>query len=108
MVTSDSLTSMSKAIWELQTSRKWESTHTPKNVSMDLVREASEAMEHCIWPENKEIMENEKLKSDIALELADVLHATILLADILHINLSESFWIKLEELKVRYPAPEDK
>ncbi len=102
---SDSLSVMKEAIWQLQRSRKWEHTHTPKNVSMDLVREASEAMEHCIWPENDAILANEKTRHEIALELADVLHATILLAEILHIDLAGSFWEKLEELKIRYPEP---
>jgi len=107
VMANDSLSSMTAAIWELQRSRKWENTHTPKNVSMDLVREASEAMEHCIWPENEQILANEKIKHDIALELADVLHATILLSEILHIDLAASFWEKLEELKIRYPEPKE-
>lgn len=103
----DSLSAMKDAMWQLQKSRKWEATHTPKNVSMDLVREASEAMEHCIWPENEAILANEKIRHDIALELADVLHATLLLSEILHIDLAGSFWEKLEELKVRYPEPKE-
>ncbi|MEA2056762.1 MAG: nucleotide pyrophosphohydrolase [Patescibacteria group bacterium] len=95
------LKKMRQAVRQLSTDKGWEPFHTPKNTVMDLVREASEAMEHMLWPTNEELKQDEARKEKIALELADVLHSLLLTADSLEIDLVNSFWKKLEIVKNR-------
>jgi len=45
MSNSDSLSNMSKAVINIAKKRGWQKFHTPKNMAMDLVREASEVLD---------------------------------------------------------------
>ena len=102
--TSDKLSEMLKAVKKVTEERGWEKYHTPKNMAMDLAREASEVLEHFIWAKNKEIKKDKKRIAKIKKEMADVLHSLLLLSDVLKINLTKSFWEKLKEVKKRYPS----
>ncbi|MBU0618796.1 nucleotide pyrophosphohydrolase [Patescibacteria group bacterium] len=95
---------MLQAVRQTSKERNWEKHHTPKNLAMDLVREASEALEHFVWATNEEIKKDKKRIKKIQDELGDVLHSMLLLADVLKIDLPKSFWQKLEKVKKRYPA----
>lgn len=95
------LDKMKQAVLQLSKDKGWAPFHTPKNTVMDLVREASEAMELMTWLTNQEIKQDEVRKEKIALELADVLHSLLLTADSLEIDLVDSFWKKLEIVKNR-------
>ena len=97
---------MLQAIQEFRDARDWAQYHTPKDLAMDVVREASEAMECLLWITNEQAEQDEERKEDIAKELADVLHSLLLLSDKLEIDLEQSFWDKLKEIKKRYPAKE--
>jgi NTP pyrophosphatase (non-canonical NTP hydrolase) len=92
---------MKQVVLQLSKDKGWAPFHTPKNTVMDLVREASEAMELMTWLTNQEIKQDEVRKEKIALELADVLHSLLLTADSLEIDLVDSFWKKLEIVKNR-------
>lgn len=98
------LKEMLKAAKVTAKKRGWEKYHTPKNMAMDLSREAGEVLEHFIWEENEEILADKERIEEIRREMGDVLHALILLADILGVDLAESFWTKLREIDVKYPA----
>lgn len=100
---SDRLSDMMRAVKRVSQERGWEKHHTPKNLAMDLVREASEALEHFVWATNGEIKTDKKRIKKIQAELGDVLHAMLLLVDVLKIDLPKSFWQKLEKVKQRYP-----
>jgi NTP pyrophosphatase (non-canonical NTP hydrolase) len=95
--------SMMAAVKKFRDDRNWEQYHTPKNLAMDLVRESSEAVEICLWQTDEELLKDEERKADIAKELADVLHCSLLFSDVLEIDLVRSFWDKLDELDKRYP-----
>jgi len=101
---SNNLQKMLNAVVLISKERGWEKFHAPKNVAMDLVRESSEALEHFIWDSNEEILKDKKRIEKIRMEMADVLHSLLILSYILKIDLSESFWEKLEEVKKRYPV----
>jgi NTP pyrophosphatase (non-canonical NTP hydrolase) len=103
---SDLFSSLLDAVKTFRDDRDWAKYHTPKNLVMDLVREASEAVEICLWQTDEELMKDEERKADIAKELADVLHCLLLLSDLLEIDLEQSFWDKLKELDERYPPEE--
>jgi NTP pyrophosphatase (non-canonical NTP hydrolase) len=104
----DNLSEMLEVVKKIRKERDWDKYHTPKNMAMDLVRESSEVLEHFIWATNQEIKNDGKRIEKIQAEMADVLHTLLVLADILNIDLSQSFWGKLEEIKDRYPASEIK
>ncbi len=94
---------MMAGVKKFRDDRNWAQYHTPKNLAMDLVREASEAVEVCLWQTDEELLVDEERKADIAKELADVLHCLLLFSDVLGVDLEQSFWDKLEELDQRYP-----
>ena len=99
---------MIEAIKEFRDKRNWGQYHTLKDLTMDLVREASEAMECTLWVKEEQVKQDPERKEDIAKELADVLHSLLLLTDKLEIDLEQTFWDKLKELEQRYPADEFK
>ena len=102
----NSISSMLKAVLKFRDERSWVQYHTPKNLAMNLVREASEALEVCLWQTDGQILSDEERKEDIAKELADVLHCLLLFSHTLDIDIVKAFWSKLKELDKRYPASE--
>ncbi len=100
----DSLESMLKAVLKFRDARDWAQYHTPKNVVMDLVREASEAMEICLWEPDSTLLQDEERRQDMAKEMADVLYSLLVLSDTMEVDLAQAFWDKLQELDQRYPA----
>lgn len=98
------LSAMKKAVLRFARERGWEKFHTPKNMAMDLVREAGELMEHFVWlKDGHEVRRDKEILQGVKEEMADVLHALLLLADSLKVDLGESFWQKLKKTAKRYP-----
>ena len=85
--------------------RDWDQFHSPKNLSMALMVEVAELMEHFQWlteaqsghlaPENK---------AAVAEELADVLLYLVRLSDKIGVDLREAALHKLEKNAAKYPA----
>ena len=99
---------MQKAVIKISKDRDWEKFHSPKNMALDVVREVGEMVEHLVWDANKEIKKDKKRIQEISYEMADVLHALLLLADSLKIDLSKAFWEKIKITKRRYPVDQFK
>ena len=76
--------------------RDWDVFQTPKNLSMALIVEAAELVEHFQWmrPEESDSLTNDK-KTKVAEELADILIYTVRLADRLGLDLEQSAKDKL-------------
>lgn len=85
--------------------RGWKKYHAPKNLSMALIVEAAELVEHFQWltPEESWQLEPEK-KSEVSYELADILIYLVRLADILEIDLTEAVFTKIALNEQKYPA----
>ena len=107
-MTNNSLQAMLKAAQKFRDDRDWKQYHTPRNLVMNLVREAGEVLECFLWQTDQAILADEERIEDIAKELADVLNSLLLLSDSLDIDLAEIFWKKLAEVDQRYPADEFK
>jgi NTP pyrophosphatase (non-canonical NTP hydrolase) len=85
--------------------RDWDQFHSPKNLSMALMVEVAELMEHFQWLTEAQSgnLAAEK-KAVVAEELADILLYLVRLADKLDVNLSEAALHKLEKNAAKYPA----
>ena len=85
--------------------RDWDQFQTPKNLSMALIVEAAELVEHFQWmqPEDSESLTNDK-KKNVAEELADILIYTVRLADRLGIDLEQSAKDKVTKNCRKYPV----
>lgn len=89
--------------------RDWKQFHNPKDVSISLMLEAGEVMEHFQWKNKKEIVTHILgHKEDIADELADVLNLLMILAHDLNIDLSIAVKNKLKKAEIRYPIDQAK
>ncbi|MHB0926991.1 MAG: nucleotide pyrophosphohydrolase [Gallionellaceae bacterium] len=85
--------------------RDWDQFHSPKNLSMALMVEAAELMEHFQWlteAQSAELPPNDK--QAVGEELADILLYLVRLSDKLGVDLREAALLKLEKNALKYPA----
>ncbi|MFZ2300952.1 MAG: nucleotide pyrophosphohydrolase [Gallionella sp.] len=85
--------------------RDWDQFHSPKNLSMALMVEAAELMEHFQWlteAQSAELPRDDK--QAVGEELADILLYLVRLSDKLGIDLREAALHKLEKNALKYPA----
>jgi len=85
--------------------RDWDRFHSPKNLSMALMVEVAELMEHFQWLTEAQSgdLAAEK-KAVVAEELADILLYLVRLSDKLEVDLTEAALQKMEKNAVKYPA----
>ena len=84
--------------------RDWNKYHTPKNIAVSVVLEASELLEHFQWspPADEEIDAAKKLQ--ISEELADVMAYLLSLANVLEIDVSSAMAAKMKKNRKKYPV----
>ncbi|MDE2089496.1 MAG: nucleotide pyrophosphohydrolase [Gammaproteobacteria bacterium] len=85
--------------------RDWDQFHSPKNLSMALIAEAAELVEHFQWltEEQSRTLPPGRLQ-EVALELADILIYLIRIADKLGVDLIDAAHRKIAVNEARYPA----
>lgn len=85
--------------------RDWRQFHSPKDMSVALIAEAGELLQHFVWktPEQSEARAVEKL-AEIREEIADVGILLFELADNIGVRLDEAMLDKLEKNERRYPV----
>ena len=89
--------------------RHWKQFHNPKDLALTLALEAAEVLEHVQWRNAKELEAHlRERKSDVADELADVLHVILLLAEHLDIDLADAFVKKMAKNAKKYPVEKSK
>jgi len=100
-----SLEQLREALREFATERDWDQFHSPKNLAMALAAEAGELLEHFQWlGEEQSRSLGEQQRSEVALELADVLSYLVRLADKLDVDLLAAAAAKIAINARRYPA----
>ncbi|MCC7575091.1 nucleotide pyrophosphohydrolase [Candidatus Woesearchaeota archaeon] len=98
-----------KRIIKFRDARDWKQFHNPKDVSLSLVLEANEVMEHFQWKNEKEITKHIiQNKTEIGNELADVLYWVLLMSHDLEIDILEALKRKLELNENKYPVEKAK
>ncbi len=89
--------------------RDWEQFQSPKNLSMALIVEAAELVEHFQWLTQQQSMDvgldktSQKYR-EVALEMADILAYLLRIAERMDIDLLASLKDKIEINELRYPA----
>src|SRR5690606_30264884 len=100
---------LQRKIVDFRDARDWKQFHNPKDLSLSLVLEASEVLEHFQWRNGNEIINHiEKNKADISEELADVLWYLLLLSEEMNIDLTQAVEQKLEKNIKRYSVEKSK
>jgi len=100
-----------KLIKDHCTARDWDQFHNAKDLSIGIITEASELLEHFRWKNPKEveeIMHNPKTRLEVSEEMADVLYFLGRLAERYNIDLSEEFFRKMEKNEKKYPVEKAK
>ena len=96
-----------KRLREFARERDWEQFHSPKNLSMALIVEAAELVEHFQW-----LTEPQSARLDPATfqaveqEIADVFIYLVRLSDLLGIDLLDAAARKIALNEKKYPANE--
>lgn len=88
--------------------RDWDRFHTPKNLTMAMMVEAAELMEHFQWltsDESRSLTTDQK--AEIADEIADVQIYLTMLADRLGIDIETSVRAKIRRNAVKYPVKQN-
>ncbi|MEN8180063.1 MAG: nucleotide pyrophosphohydrolase [Pseudomonadota bacterium] len=85
--------------------RDWNQFHSPKNLSMALIVEAAELVEHFQWMKQKESFKlaEDKLAA-VEEELADILVYLVRMADQLDIDLISAAKKKITTNETKYPV----
>jgi NTP pyrophosphatase (non-canonical NTP hydrolase) len=99
------LEELTKRVLRFRDERDWAQFHTPKELAVSLVVEASELLALMQWKTGDDLKAAvEKRREKIRDELADVLHSTLLLANDLDVNLAEALEQKLAKDEKKYPV----
>ena len=103
----DTLEDLRKHLREFARERDWEQFHSPKNLSMALIVEAAELVEHFQWLTQEQSKKlPEKTLREVEQEMADVFIYLNRMADLLDINLLDASRRKMELNAKKYPAHE--
>ncbi|NOQ80000.1 MAG: nucleotide pyrophosphohydrolase [Gammaproteobacteria bacterium] len=102
---SNTIKNLSNDLKNFAIKRDWEQFHTPKNLSMALIAEAAELVEHFQWltPEESKNVSGEKLK-DISHEMADIFIYLLRMAEQLDIDLISATKEKMAINEKRFPT----
>lgn len=101
----ESLESLRDRLREFAKERDWDQYHTPKNLSMALIGEAAELIEHFQWVngDHSHILED-KTRQSVEEEIADILIYLVRISDKLGIDLYEAVNRKIRINEKKYPA----
>lgn len=103
--TADTLHALQERLARFARERDWEQFHSPKNLSMALIAEAAELVEHFQWLSEEQSLHLDPAKhAEVRLELADILIYLIRIADQLDVELVGAANDKIQLNEARYPV----
>ena len=101
----DSLEHLRRRLARFASQRDWDQFHTPKNLSMALIAECAELVEHFQWLSAQESNAlPPEVHEAVRLELADILIFLVRAADKLDVDLIQAACDKIALNEQRYPA----
>ncbi len=99
------LKEIQKQLRQFADEREWEQFHSPKNLSMALMAEVGELLEHFQWLSQAQSNNlKAEVKTDVAEELADIFIYLLRLADKLDIDLMTAADLKIRKNAIKYPV----
>ena len=105
----DELITLRNSLRNFSEERDWDQFHSPKNLSMALIVEASELIEHFQWLTEQQSMNLPVEKHQaIEEEIADIFIYLIRISDKLDIDLIKAANKKIEKNKLKYPVDQVK
>lgn len=100
---------LTEKIRRFRDERDWKKFHNPKDMSLSLVLEAAEVMEHFQWKNEQEmLMYIKSHKTQIGEELSDVLYWILLMSHDLNIDIAKALDRKLAISRKKYPVTKSK
>lgn len=100
---------LTQDIVDFRNARDWKQFHNAKDLSISLVLEATEVMEHFQWKSIKEMEDYSKShKKEIGEELADTLYWILLLSHDLKIDVLKALENKMKINNKKYPVEKAK
>lgn len=102
---------LKRAVARFAEERDWEQFHSLKNLSMALAGEAAELMEPFQWLKDGEdfrLMEEDRKRTAVEEELADVVIYALQFANRAGVDLSAAIEAKMEKNAVKYPVEESR
>ncbi|OQW93789.1 MAG: nucleotide pyrophosphohydrolase [Beggiatoa sp. IS2] len=104
-MSNDPLEQLRQQLAEFAAARDWDQFHSPKNLSMALIAEVAELIEHFQWltPEQSEQLSPEQRQA-VSYELADIFIYLIRLSDKLNVDLMTAAQEKIKINENRYPV----
>ena len=101
----DPLHALTEQIRLLARERDWDQFHSPKNLSMALIAEAAELLEHFQWATEEQSYKLDSAKlQEVKHEIADVFIYLVRLSDRLNIDLLDAAREKLDLNREKYPV----
>lgn len=91
--------------------RDWDQYHGAKDLSIGIITESAELLEHFRFKSNEEIeqiLKDPKKKVEISEEMADIFYFLLRLAQRYDIDLAKALDKKLEKNRERYPVEKAK
>ena len=109
LMPNDSLVDLTTQVRDFADARDWQQFHSPKNLAAAMTVEAGEVLEHFQWltEAESESLGPEK-RSEVELELADVLIYLVRLADRLGVDLIAAAARKIAINAEKYPVDQAK
>lgn len=103
------LEELTERIVAFRDARDWKQFHNPKDVSLSLVLEAGEVMEHFQWKNQEEMQRHiENHRPEIGEELADVLYWVLLMGNDFKIDVLDALEKKIRKNEAKYPVEKSK
>ncbi|QQR49593.1 nucleotide pyrophosphohydrolase [bacterium] len=106
--TNTTLRELSELTQKFINERDWAKYHSPKDISASLSVEAGELLELFLWRSTEkiytELEQNEKFKTQVKEELADILFCCLNFANLTNIDISQAFRDKLAKSALKYPT----
>ena len=105
VVSTASIEQLQQQLRAFAAERDWDQFHSPKNLSMALIAEAAELVEHFQWlTEDQSHNLNDKKRVEVEMELADIFVYLLRIADKLNVDLLDAAQKKLKLNAEKYPA----
>ncbi|MDH3353929.1 MAG: nucleotide pyrophosphohydrolase [Chromatiales bacterium] len=105
----DSIENIRQELSQFAQKRDWEQFHSPKNLSMALIAEAAELVEHFQWlTEEQSHQLNDEQLHDVGMELADIFIYLVRVSDQLNVDLLSAAREKMAINEKRFPVSKEK